>query len=104
MRFQSKLKELRLKSGLLQRQIASAIGIDSAIYCKLEKGDRLASETQVRALADLYRIDYKEFRRLWVAEKLYDILEEENEAHEILNIVAESIVEYGKCNSNKEGI
>lgn len=99
MKFQNKLKELRIQNSLLQRQVASAIGVDSAVYCKLEKGDRLASESQVHSLAKFYDIDYEYLRNLWVAEKVYDILEYEKNAPEILNLVAEDIVEYEKCNS-----
>lgn len=102
MRFKKKIKELRIKNNLLQRQVASAIGVDSSIYCKLEKGERIASESQVRSLADFYHFDYIELRRLWIAEKVYDILEEEKNAHDILNLVAEDIVEYGICNSHKK--
>lgn len=96
MRFQRKIKELRIKNSLLQRQVAFAIGIDSAIYCKLEKGDRLASEAQVHSLADFYNVDYDELRQLWIADKVYAILEDENNACDILSLVAEDIVGYGK--------
>ena len=101
MRFQSKIRELRLQRGLLQRQVASAIDIDSAIYCKIEKGDRQANINHVRALAIFYEIDFEELRRLWVAEKLYEILESESDANGILNLVAEDIIEYRKCNNRK---
>ena len=39
-------------------------------------------------------VDSKELIRLWSADKVYDIIAEEEEATQILNVVAESIVQY----------
>lgn len=94
MNFQEKLKKLRTKRGLLQRQVASAIDIDPAIYSKIEKGIRQANINNVYALAKFYDIEFESLRRLWVAEKLYEILESEEDASVILRIVAENISEY----------
>ena len=38
--FGNKLKILREKKQIPQRQLASLLEIDSATYCKIEKGDR----------------------------------------------------------------
>lgn len=95
MLFQDKLKELRESHNLLQRQVAAGINMDTAVYCKIEKGDRQAREEQVCQLALFYGIPYKELRRYWLAEKVYSIVEEENDANGILYMVAEEIGEYG---------
>jgi hypothetical protein len=42
----------------------------------------------------LLQVDSKELIRLWSADKVYDIIAEEEEATQILNVVAESIVQY----------
>ena len=42
MLFQDKLKELRESHNLLQRQVAAGIDMDTAVYCKIEKGYRQA--------------------------------------------------------------
>jgi len=49
-------------------------------------------------LADLLEVDLKELIRLWSADKVYDIIAEEEEATQILNVVTESILKY-KCKS-----
>lgn len=57
--FYDKLKELRESHKLLQRQVAAGIDIvDTAVYCKIEKGDRQAREEQVRLLALFYGISH----------------------------------------------
>ena len=45
-------------------------------------------------IADLLEIEPKELIRLWSADKVYDIIVEEEEATQILNVVAESIEKY----------
>ncbi len=92
--FGNKIRTLRAEKQIPQRQLAAAIEIDTATYCKIEKGDRRAKREQVIALAKLLEIDSKELIRLWSADKVYDIIAEEEEATQILNVVAESIVKY----------
>ena len=92
--FGNKIKTLREEKQIPQRQLAAALEIDTATYCKIEKGDRRAKREQVNVLADLLEVDSKELIRLWSADKVYDIIAEEEEATQILNVVAESIVQY----------
>jgi len=91
--FGNKIRTLREEKQIPQRQLAAALEIDTATYCKIEKGDRRAKREQVITLADLLEVDSKELIRLWSADKVYDIIAEE-EATQILNVVAESIVQY----------
>ncbi len=99
MLFQEKLKELRESLNLLQRQVAAGIDMDTAVYCKIEKGDRQAREEQVRQLAHFYGIPYEELRKYWLANKVYNLIEDEEDASEILSMVAEGMAEYGQANS-----
>ncbi|UKI43538.1 MAG: helix-turn-helix domain-containing protein [Porphyromonadaceae bacterium] len=47
MLFTDKIKDLRLHSQLPQRKLAAALDIDTATYCKIEKGERKARKDQV---------------------------------------------------------
>lgn len=42
-----KIKELRLENGVLQRQLASFLNIDTPMFSKIERGDRRAKRIQV---------------------------------------------------------
>jgi transcriptional regulator with XRE-family HTH domain len=92
--FGNRIRTLREEKQIPQRQLAAALEIDTATYCKIEKGDRRAKREQVTILADLLEVDTKELICLWSADKVYDIIADEQEATQILNIVAESIVQY----------
>lgn len=92
--FGNKIKMLREEKQIPQRQLASVLEIDTATYCKIEKGDRRAKREQVAIIANSLEVEAKELLRLWSADKVYDIIAEEEEATQILNVVAENIVNY----------
>ena len=92
--FGNKIKTLREEKQIPQRQLASVLEIDTATYCKIEKGDRRAKREQITVLANLLEVESKDLLRLWSADKVYELIAEEEEATQILNVVAESIVQY----------
>ena len=92
--FGKKLKELRGEKNIPQREVASFLEIDTATYCKFENGDRRANREQVTLLADFFDSNKKELLQLWSADKIYEIIVEEEDAKGILNMVAESISNY----------
>lgn len=102
--FGSKLRMLREQKHIPQRQLASILEIDTATYCKIEKGDRQAKREQVIVLANLLQADAKELLRLWSADKVYNIIAEEDEAAQILSVVAENIAIYQHSKTKHETI
>jgi transcriptional regulator with XRE-family HTH domain len=92
--FAQKIRQLREEKQLFQRQISAALEMDNALYCKIESGSRQARREQVIKLAELLDADQEELLKLWLADKVYDIIGEEDGANDVLNIVAESIVAY----------
>ncbi len=94
--FGNKLKALRAEKQMLQRQVAAALEIDTATYCKIEKGDRRAKREQVYTLAELLNFEKKELLRFWSADKVYEIIADDDDASQILTVVAESITVYNR--------
>jgi transcriptional regulator with XRE-family HTH domain len=74
-----KIKELRLENGVLQRQLASLLEIDTPMFSKIERGDRRAKRTQVIQIANYFNVDEKELLTLWLADKVLDAVEDEEE-------------------------
>lgn len=79
MLFDKKIRELRDEQGVLQRQLAAYLEIDTPMFSKIERGDRRAKRTQVILLAKYFHIDKKELLTLWLADKVLDALEGEEE-------------------------
>lgn len=96
MLFADRIKQLREDNGLLQRKVAAALDVDAGLYSKIERGERSAKREHVIALASIFNADEKELLTLWLADQVYGIVEYEQTANDVLNIVAENIVEYNK--------
>lgn len=74
-----KIKELRMENGVLQRQLASLLEIDTPMFSKIERGDRRAKRTQVIQIANYFNVNEKELLTLWVADKVIDAVKDEEE-------------------------
>ncbi len=79
MLFGNKIRELRDEQGLLQRQLAAALEIDTPMFSKSERGDRRAKREQVVKLAELLHQDENEMLKLWLADKVIDAVGTEHD-------------------------
>lgn len=70
MNFTERIRELREERQMPQRQLAAALEIDTATYCKIEKGERRAKCEQVALIADMLRTDKEELLALWLADQV----------------------------------
>ena len=75
----NKIKSLRDEQGILQRQVAAYLEIDTPMFSKIERGDRRAKRSQVIQMATYFKVDEKEMLTLWLADKVLDALEDEDE-------------------------
>ncbi|HEY8956677.1 helix-turn-helix transcriptional regulator [Chitinophaga sp.] len=82
--FGETIRRLREKKGLLLRQVAAALEIDTALISKIERGERKAQKEQVGKLAELLEINTEELMVTWLSDKIVDLLEEEPLAHKVL--------------------
>jgi transcriptional regulator with XRE-family HTH domain len=94
--FPAKIYQLRKEKQLHQKQIADALSIDTPMYCRIERGQRRAKREQVVMLANLLQTDQDELLNLWLADQVYSVVRNEENAPKVLNIVAENIVAYGQ--------
>lgn len=90
----NKLKELREKAGMPQRKIAAALDIDTATYCKFEKGTLRPKREQINILSSLLGESEDELLKYWLADKVYLVVKDEQQAGDILSVVQENMVEY----------
>jgi transcriptional regulator with XRE-family HTH domain len=99
--FGSKIKELREANGLLQRQVASQLEIDTPMLSKIERGERKAKKEQVLQFAKLYKADNDELLTLWLADQLYDVIEGEALALKAIHMTEEEIKFQSKSTKKK---
>lgn len=95
-RLSEKLREMRSISKLPQRKVAAELDIDTATYSKIENGLYIPRREQVIALSKIFNCTEQSLIKLWLADKIYDVVKDEEVAEESLNVVKESILSYGK--------
>lgn len=85
------LKEARENKGLLLREVAAAIGADTAMISKFEKGERKPTRDQISSLAQALDIKEKEILVTYLSDKVASDLANEDVAKEALRIAEKKI-------------
>jgi len=92
MLFTERIKQLREERQIPQRKLAAVLDIDTATYCKYEKGERRPKREQVVTIAELLQADEKELLSLWLADQVTAVVADEKEiAKEVIKIVQKNI-------------
>lgn len=82
-----KLKELREAKGLVQRQVAAELEVDTAYISKMESNEKPVSRNHLRKLASILAIAEDELLKLWLADRVYDVVKEESVGIQSIEIV-----------------
>jgi transcriptional regulator with XRE-family HTH domain len=90
--FTERIKQLREERQIPQRKLAAALDIDTATYCKYEKGERRPKREQVVIIAELLQTDDKELLTLWLADQVTAVIAVEKDiADKVLKIAKQNI-------------
>lgn len=68
--FSERIKKLYIQNQMLQRQLAAALYIDTATYCKIGKGERKAQREQGTILSKRFNIKLEPLLTLWLADQV----------------------------------
>ena len=82
--FGETVRELRENKGLLLRQVAAFLEVDTAFLSKMERSEMKASRQQVQKLARALETTEKELMTLWLSDKILETLNDESEAYNAL--------------------
>ena len=77
--FGKKIRSLREERGMLQRQLSSALEIDTPMYSKIERGERKAKRSQLPIMAKVFGVKEKDLLIVWLADKILDVVENDEE-------------------------
>lgn len=98
--FGERIKQLREEKGLLQRQLAASLEMDTPMFSKIERGERKAKREQVLVLAKLLMVPPEELLALWLAGKVYEMVKNEEVALKALSVTEDEVKKISK-NSKK---
>jgi transcriptional regulator with XRE-family HTH domain len=80
------LKQLRVDHGFLLKDVAGILGVDIAYISRIEKGEKQISKKQLARLARHYGVEVNTLNRLWLADRIINLVEGEKQAKESLEI------------------
>lgn len=82
-----RLRELREHKGLLLREIAAKLQIDTAMISKIERGEKSCKREHIKKLSKLLEADENELTILWLSDSIFPIVENEQLGIEALDQV-----------------
>ncbi len=82
-----KIRKARESQGLLLRQAAAFLEVDTALVSKLERGERRPQKEQVIKLAEFLKINPEELLVLWMADKITDFITQDELGVKALELV-----------------
>ena len=94
-KFGETIRNQREANGLLLRQLAAKLDIDTAMLSKIERGERNAKRTHILMFAEILNLNKGELLTLWLADKVYEIVKNDEVGCQALK-VAEKEFEYKK--------
>lgn len=82
-----RLKELREAKGLLQREIAAKLEVDTAYISKVENDEKRLSKAHISILSKLLGVTERELINLWLADKVMSVIEKDEYAEQAILLV-----------------
>jgi len=90
--FHERIKQLREERQIPQRKLAAAIDIDTASYCKIEKGERRARKEHILVIAEILQTNYEELLKLWLADQVTALVEGDKQfSDEVLKLAKNNL-------------
>jgi transcriptional regulator with XRE-family HTH domain len=85
------LREHRESKGLLLRQVAAAMEMDTALLSKFERDERKPNKEQVIAFAKYYSVGTDEMLLAWLSDKIAGEVQNEDLAKEALKVAEKKV-------------
>ncbi len=90
-----KIKQLRESKGMLQRELASKLNVGDGFLSKIERNQKVLKREHLVSISKIFDFSYIELETLWLANKVYDLIKDENQAIQVLKVAEQEII-YGK--------
>lgn len=94
-----KLKELREINGMVQRQVAAKLHVDTAYISKMENNEKPVSRSHLKKLSQIFKVPEEDLLTIWLADKLYDVVKDEDIALKAMQVAEKQII----SNRKKKG-
>jgi transcriptional regulator with XRE-family HTH domain len=85
------IRSRREEQGLLLRQLAAKLDVDTAILSKIERSERKPTREQILKIAEIFAIDKDELLIQYLSEKIAYEIVDEDVAIETLQLAEEKV-------------
>ncbi len=82
-------------NGMLQRELATKLEIGEGFLSKVENDQKPLKRDDLKKLGKIFKVPVSDLETLWLANKVYDIVRNEQRGSDALK-VAEEQLQYGK--------
>lgn len=89
-----KIKELREIRGLVQRQVAVELQVDTAYVSKMEHNEKPVSRAHLKKISKLFSVPESELLPIWLAEKVLKLVENEKYSAQALEMALSEVKSY----------
>jgi transcriptional regulator with XRE-family HTH domain len=86
-----KIRELRENAGLKQRELAYQLAIGEGFLSKVENDQKPLKRKDLTKLSKLFKTPIEELESLWLANKVYSIVRNEEFALSALKVAEEQV-------------
>lgn len=95
------IRENRAKKGLLLRQVAAQLDIDTAILSKVERGERKLNREQISKVADILGLDKEAILIQYLCEKILYEIQNDDLGIQALKVAEKTMKYHANKQSNK---
>ena len=84
-----KIRELREEAGMKQRELAAKLDIGEGFLSKVENDQKLLKREDLKKLSELFNVPHSNLETLWLANKVYGLIKDENQGLDALKMAEE---------------
>ena len=84
-----KIRQLREESGMKQRELAAKLDIGESFLSKVENDQKPLKREDLAKLSEFFNVKHSELETLWLGNKVYDLIKNENQGLDALKVAEE---------------
>ena len=85
------IRTKREEEKMLLRHLSAELDIDTALLSKIERGEKTAKREYVELLAKIFKLNYNQLYSLWLADQVFQLIENEDQALQALEIAKQEL-------------
>jgi transcriptional regulator with XRE-family HTH domain len=90
-KFGDVIRSKREEQEMLLRHLSAKLDMETAMLSKIERGEKTAKREHIKRLAKLFKLDYNELFSLWLADQVFQLVENEEQALQALQIAEKEL-------------